>query len=110
MDLQHARQWQAQRGQAPARLQRRGAGSSTDALLPDDTGGAAAFRPPGIRAQVPSVDVASMIRTAWDFAKRCAAALRRVNRVLALGAGASALLTVSAIYSHRAHNEKIVSE
>jgi PAS domain S-box-containing protein len=51
-----------------------------------------------------------MIRTAWDYAKRCATALTRVNRVLALGTGLTALLTVSAIYSHRAYNEKIVSE
>jgi len=51
-----------------------------------------------------------MIRTAWDFAKRCAATLRHVNRVLALGTGLSVLLTVSAVYSHRAHNEKIVAE
>jgi len=51
-----------------------------------------------------------MISTAWDVAKRCATAVRRVNRVLALGMGLSVLLAVSAIYSHRAHNDKIVSE
>ena len=51
-----------------------------------------------------------MITTVWDFTKRCATAVRHVNGVLALGTGLSILVTVSAIYSHRAHNEKIVSE
>jgi len=51
-----------------------------------------------------------MIRAASDFAKSCAIALRHVNLVLALGTGLSVLASVSAVYSHRGHNEKIASE
>src|SRR4051794_24664954 len=108
MDLQHARRWQPERHEAPARPRRSRAGCSTDASSPDDPRGAAAFWSPRCCAQVASLDVTSMIRTAWDYAKRCATPLRRVNRVLVLGTALTALLAVSAIYSHRAHNEKIV--